>query len=78
METHPAMTAEELNSPNNDRDDFASQANQAQPGLLAEFLDFLIHNKKWWLTPIILVLVLVGLLVFISGTAMAPFLYPIW
>jgi hypothetical protein len=73
------MTGEELKNPmENDRDDFAKQANQAQPGLLAEFFDFLIHNKKWWLTPIILILLLVGLLVVLSGTAAAPFIYTIW
>ena len=73
------MTGEELKNPtDNDRDDFAAQADQAQPGLLAEFLDFLIHNKKWWLTPIIVVLLLVGLLVVLSGTAAAPFIYTIW
>jgi hypothetical protein len=59
-------------------DDFASQAEEKQPGILAEFLDFLLHNKKWWLTPIILVLALVGLLVVLSGTAAAPFLYTLW
>lgn len=60
--------------------DFAAQAAEEQPGLVAEFLDFLLHNKKWWLTPIILVLLLAGLLAFFggSGSVVAPFIYPIW
>ena len=58
--------------------DFARQAEEAPPGLVAEFWDFLIHNKKWWLTPIILVLLLLGLLIFLSGTSFAPFIYPIF
>ncbi len=53
-------------------------AEQPQMGLLAEFVDFLIHNKKWWLTPIILVLLLVGILVWLSGTVAAPFIYPLF
>jgi hypothetical protein len=57
---------------------FAAQAAEQQPGLLAEFLDFLRYNKKWWLTPIILVLLLVGTLVVLSGTAVAPFIYTLW
>ena len=57
-------------------DDFARQAEQAPPGLLAEFWDFLVHNKKWWLTPIILVLLLATAFVLLSGTAVAPFIYP--
>jgi len=32
-------------------------------GLLRELTDFLRHNKKWWLVPIILVLLLVSALV---------------
>jgi len=47
----------------------------ASPTLLAEFLDFLRHNKKWWLLPILLVLLLFGALIFLSGTGAAPFIY---
>lgn len=57
---------------------FAQQAEDAQPGLVMEFWDFLLHNKKWWLTPIVLVLLLVGLLVLLSGTAAAPFIYTLF
>jgi hypothetical protein len=58
---------------------FAQQAEEAPPGLVAEFVDFLLHNKKWWLTPIVLVLFLLGLLVFIGGSgAAAPFIYSLF
>lgn len=59
-------------------DDFSTQSEEAQPSLVAEFLDFLVHNKAWWLTPIIIVLLLVGLLVIFGGTAAAPFIYTIF
>lgn len=58
--------------------DFAKQAQERPPTLVAEFLDFLLHNKKWWLTPIVLVLLLVGLLIFLSGSAAAPFIYTLF
>lgn len=58
--------------------DFERQAEEAQPGLVAEFIDFLKHSKKWWLTPIIVVLMLIGFLIFLSGTAAAPFIYSFW
>ena len=58
--------------------EFEEQANRAQSGLLAEFVDFLLHNKKWWLTPILVVLLLVAALIVLSGTAAAPFLYTLW
>ncbi|MGE5756854.1 MAG: DUF5989 family protein [Planctomycetaceae bacterium] len=46
--------------------------------MLAEFLSFLAHNKKWWLLPIVLFLFLVGILIFLSGTAAAPFIYTLF
>ena len=48
-------------------------------GLVREFWDFLRARKKWWLAPIIVVMVLVGaLLVFAQGSALAPFIYTIF
>ncbi len=47
--------------------------------LLKEFWVFLRVRKKWWLAPIIIVLVLFGtLLVFSQGSALAPFIYTIF
>ena len=43
--------------------DFIQQAEQAQQGLLRELWEWLRYNKKWWLAPIVLVLLGVGLLV---------------
>ncbi len=60
------------------QEDFLQEAEQPQPGLVREFFDFLLNNKKWWLTPIILVLFLVGLLIVLGGTAAAPFIYTIF
>lgn len=58
--------------------DFERQASEAEPGLLAEFVDFLKHSKKWWLTPIILVLLLIGVLLVLTSSVAAPFIYTIW
>jgi hypothetical protein len=47
--------------------------------LFAEFWQFLKVRKKWWLMPIVVVMVLVGaLLVFAQGSALAPFIYTIF
>ncbi len=59
-------------------DDFEVEARQASPGLLVEFKDFLLHNKKWWLTPIVVVLLFAALFVVLSGSAFAPFIYTIF
>ena len=58
--------------------DFEREASEKQQGIVREFLDFLLHNKKWWLTPIILVLLLVTVLIVLSGSAAAPFIYTLF
>ncbi len=51
----------------------------AKTGLISEFWAFMLVRKKWWLLPIIVVMVLVGaLLVFAQGSALAPFIYTIF
>ena len=57
---------------------FQQAADEAQPGLVAEFIEFLKESKKWWLIPIVIVLLLVGLLVFLSSSVAAPFIYPLF
>jgi hypothetical protein len=47
--------------------------------VLREFLSFLKHEKKYWLMPIVILLVLFGLLlVFSQGSALAPFIYTLF
>lgn len=47
--------------------------------LIREFWAFMRVRKKWWLMPIIVVMLLVGmLLVFAQGSALAPFIYTIF
>lgn len=47
--------------------------------LVRELWEFLRVRKKWWLMPVLLVLLLVGtLLVFAQGSALAPFIYTIF
>jgi hypothetical protein len=51
----------------------------AGSSLAGEFWGYLKARKKWWLLPIIVVMVLVGaLLVFAQGSALAPFIYTIF
>jgi len=46
---------------------------------LKEFCDFLKVRKKYWLLPILIVLILFGSLIVLSqGTAVAPFIYTIF
>ncbi|HOJ16958.1 MAG: hypothetical protein GX452_12805 [Ignavibacteriales bacterium] len=47
--------------------------------ILNELWGFLRVRKKWWLTPIIIILALLGALVIMAkGSALAPFIYAIF
>ena len=67
-----------MTSEQNNGDDFAVQASGERTGLVGEFTDFLRENKKWWLAPIVIAILGLGLLVLLGGTAAAPFIYPLF
>ena len=51
----------------------------SRSNLARELWAFMRIRKKWWLLPILVVMVLVGaLLVFAQGSALAPFIYTIF
>ena len=51
----------------------------AKQSLVKEFFLFIKHEKKWWLFPFIIVLLLVGgLMIFASSSPLAPFIYPLF
>ncbi len=47
-------------------------------GFLPELVQWLRHNEKWWLAPLLVVLLLVSALVLMSGTAAFPFIYTLF
>ena len=48
-------------------------------GLLKEFWAFIKVRKKFWLLPIIIILLLLGILiVFTESSAVAPFIYALF
>jgi hypothetical protein len=51
----------------------------SKASILSELWDFMKVRKKWWLGPIVVMLVLLGLLlVFTQGSALAPFIYTLF
>jgi len=58
--------------------DFTQQAEQDQHGIFLEYFRWLHHNNKWWLLPIISTLLIVGVFVMLSTTAVAPFIYALF
>ncbi|MCU0862736.1 MAG: DUF5989 family protein [Planctomycetes bacterium] len=55
--------------------EFLQAAGQEERGLIAEFVAFMAENKMWWLTPILIVFLLLGVLLILGATGVAPFLY---
>jgi len=48
-------------------------------GIMGELLSFFIQNKWWWITPMILMLLVFGVLViFAQSSAIAPFIYTLF
>ncbi len=60
------------------KDDFSAQAKERRSSLVGEFTDFLKENKKWWLLPIIVSVLGLGVLVMLGGSAAAPFIYTLF
>ena len=47
--------------------------------LIGEFWAFMRVRKKWWLGPIVVLLLLLGLLIVLTqGSALAPFIYTLF
>lgn len=46
--------------------------------IVAEFWEFLCENKKFWLIPILIVLLLLGVLIVLGGTSASPFIYTLF
>ena len=51
---------------------------EKNPGFVADLAQFLVQNRKWWLTPIVVVLTLVSVLLILGGTSAAPFIYTLF
>jgi hypothetical protein len=58
--------------------DHDSLNGEGSGGVLRQFWSFTIHNKKWWLAPVIVLLLLLGLLVALGTSGAAPFIYTLF
>ncbi|HEY1718185.1 MAG TPA: DUF5989 family protein [Verrucomicrobiae bacterium] len=58
--------------------EFEKAAASSGGNFFAELWGFLKANKKWWLVPIIVLFLIFGLLILLSSTGLAPFIYTIW
>lgn len=67
MENIPITTSNTENTPAKNR------------GLIGEFWSYLKIRKKWWLLPIIVMLVLIGALIILGqSSVLSPFIYSLF
>ena len=50
----------------------------ARRSFLAELFDFIVSNKAYVLAPVVIVLLLVGVLIILAGSQVAPFIYTLF
>jgi len=51
----------------------------ANSGVFGEIFLYFIKNKKWWLIPMLVLLLILGLLlVFVAATGIGPFIYTLF
>jgi hypothetical protein len=67
-----------MNARDDQTSEFAREAEQGSQGMFGELFYFLKTSKKWWLTPILIALLLLGVLVVASGSIAAPFIYTLF
>lgn len=58
--------------------DFADQLGASKSGFFAEFWAYLRHSKKWWMLPILIILLVLGAFVLLSSTGLGPFIYALF
>ena len=51
---------------------------KANPGFFRDLTMFLKENKKWWLVPMVIGMLLMGVLIVLGGSAAAPFIYTLF
>lgn len=62
----------------NETSEFEELSREQEPGLLTEIWTFIKEEKIWWMGPIVLALLLVGVLVALTSTGAAPFIYTLF
>jgi hypothetical protein len=57
---------------------FETSGDEKEAGLLREFLAMMKENKKYWLIPLVLILLVFSVLIILGSTAAAPFIYTLF
>jgi hypothetical protein len=58
--------------------DFERVSSTGRTSVMMEFLAYLRHSKKWWMLPILIVMLCLGVLVWLTSSPIAPFIYTLF
>ena len=59
-------------------EEFSRRYSRPRRGSVAEMVQFVVSTRKWWLIPVLIALAIAGILMVLGGTAVAPFIYPVF
>jgi uncharacterized protein involved in exopolysaccharide biosynthesis len=69
------MSAEQRDPKQNE---FLQESQEERGSFLSDYFAFLKRTRKWWMLPVLVVVLLFGLLVVLSATGAAPFIYTLF
>lgn len=72
------MKSDDPKRNDHEADVFASAGAEARGSFFADYLHFLKRTRKWWLVPLIVILLLFGGLFILASTGGAPFIYALF
>ncbi len=61
-----------------EHDEFLEAAGDDDKGIVSEFVEFMAENKLWWMAPILVVFGLLGVLLILGASGLAPFIYALF
>ena len=71
MDQHPT-------SQRSQSEEFTRLGAAKRPSFVSEYFFWLKTNRKWWMLPLILTLLLFGVLMILTSTGAAPFIYTLF
>jgi hypothetical protein len=74
----PTKPSGETPAGTTDTDTGANQVPFKRRSLIADFWEYLLENKKWWIVPIIIGMLVIMLLVAVGTPALLPFIYTLF
>jgi hypothetical protein len=61
-----------------EQSEFLRGAEEERGSFLSDYFAFLKRTRKWWLLPVLIVVLLFGALVVLAATGAAPFIYTLF